>query len=86
MHGVADARSDLDLRAKEFGADLPAIIEQCLLAFGEERRGRLLRKIAAVLVDEEVFFLDAERETWFLDGHGGALSHNRMTGCSGFRA
>ena len=30
-----------------------------------------------VLVDEEIFLLDADREAWFLDGHGGAWWHNR---------
>ena len=72
LHGFADAGADLDLRAQEFGADLAA---QRLLAFGEQRGRRLLREVARVLVDEEIFLLDAEREAWFLDGHGAALWH-----------
>ena len=74
LHGFADAGADLDLRAQEFGADLAA---QRLLAFGEQRGRRLLREVARVLVDEEIFLLDAEREAWFLDGHGAALWHER---------
>jgi hypothetical protein len=85
MHGVAHAGADLDLRAQEFRADLPAIIEQRLLAFGEERRGRL-REIAAVLIDEEVLLFDTEGEAWFVDRHGGAMWHNSMTACSCFEA
>ena len=61
---MADAGADLDLRAQEFRADLAAVVEQGLLAFGEERWGRLLREVAAVLVDEEIFLLDAECKTW----------------------
>ena len=57
-NGVANAGADLDLRAQELRADLAAIIEQSLLAFGEEGRGRLLCQVAAVLVDEEVFLFD----------------------------
>ena len=72
LHGFADAGADLDLRAQEFGTDLAA---QRLLAFGEQRGRRLLREVARVLVDEEIFLLDAEREAWFLDGHGAALWH-----------
>ena len=75
LHGVADAGTDLDLRAQELRADLAAVIEQGLLAFGEEGRGRL-GEVAAVLVDEEVFLLDAECEAWFADRHGGAMWHN----------
>ena len=59
--------------------------EQGLLAFGEQGRGRL-GEVAAVLVDEEIFLLDAEGEAWFADGHGGAMWHNSMTACSRFRA
>jgi hypothetical protein len=76
LHGVADAGTDLDLRAQKLRADLAAIIEQGLLTFGEEGRGRLLREVAAVLVDEEVFLLHAECEAWFADRHGGAMWHN----------
>ena len=83
-NGVADAGADLDLRAQELGADLAAIVEQGLLAFGEEGRGRLLCQVAAVLVDEEVFLFDADCETWLADRHGGAMWHNRMTACSRF--
>ena len=64
----AHARADLDLRAQEFGADLPA---QGLLAFGEQRRRRLLSEVARGAIDKEVFFLDADGEAWFLDRHGG---------------
>ena len=65
-HGLAYAGADLDLRAQEFGADLSA---QRFLALGEQRRRRLLGQVAAILVDEEIFLLDAEGEAWFLDGH-----------------
>src|SRR6185437_9733630 len=66
LHRVADTRADLDLRAQEFGADLAA---QSLLALSEQFRRLLVRKVAAVLVDEEIFLLDADGEARFLDGH-----------------
>ena len=79
LNRFADARADLDLRAEEFGAHLAA---QRLLAFCEQLSRRLLGDVSARLVDEEIFFLDADREAWFLDGHGGAWWHNRGSGCS----
>src|ERR1043165_7928869 len=66
LHRIADPCADLDLRAQEFGADL---IAQSLLAFGEQLRRLLMREVAAVLVDQEVFLLDTDREAWFLDRH-----------------
>jgi len=84
IDSVADAGADLDLRAQELRADLAPVVEQGLLAFGEEGRGRFLRQVAAVLVDEEVFLFDADCEAWLADRHGGAMWHNRMTACSRF--
>ncbi len=66
LHRVADAGADLDLRAQEFGTHLAA---QRLLAFGEQGGRRLGREVAAFLIDEEIFLLDADGETWFADGH-----------------
>ena len=84
LHGMADARADLDLRAQEFRAHLTAVIEQRFLAFGEQGRWRFRREVAAVLVDEEVFLLDAEGEAWFVNGHIRAMWHSWMTACTRF--
>ena len=56
-----------DLRAEEFGAHLAA---QCLLTLGEQLGRLLVRKVAAVLVHEEILLLDTHGEARFLDGHG----------------
>jgi hypothetical protein len=63
----AHTRADLDLRAQEFRAHLSA---QSLLAFGEQLGRRFLGEVARVLIDEEIFLLDADGEAWFLYGHG----------------
>ena len=44
---------------------------QRFFAFGEQLSRRFLGEIARILVDEEIFLLDADREAWFLGGHGG---------------
>ena len=67
LNRAADFGADLDLRAQEFGADLAA---QRFFAFGEQLSRRFLGEIARILVDEEIFLLDADREAWFLGGHG----------------
>ncbi len=76
LHRRAHPRADLDLRAEEFGADLPA---QSLLAFREESRRRLLGKVAGVAIDQEIFLLDPDAEAWFLDRHGAHGGTNDKT-------
>ena len=73
LHRIANLGADLDLGAQELGADLAA---QRFLAFLEQLLRRLLRELARVLVDEEIFLLDADAESGFLDGHGAAMWHN----------
>ncbi len=70
---MAHRGADLDLRAQEFGAHLPL---QGFLAFGEEGRRRRGLEVPALLVDEEVLLLNAEREAWFADGHGAIVSQS----------
>ena len=81
LHRGAYARADLDLRAQELGADLAA---QSLLAFGEKGRRRLLDKVAGGAIDEEIFLLDADGETWFLDRHGAHGGTKDKTGGSAY--
>ncbi len=73
---TADLGADLDLRAQEFGADLAG---QRRLTFGEKRGGLLLRKVARLLVDEEIFLLDADGEARFANGHQRALPSTTPT-------
>ena len=64
LHGFANTRADFDLRLQKLGFYL--FLEQ-LLALAEHRWRGLFDQIARLAIDQQVFLLDTNGETRFLD-------------------
>ena len=73
-HRIADPRPRLDLRTKELWTDLAAELG---LALGKQRARRIGRERSGLALDEVIFLLDAEGETWLARAHGNDLPWSR---------
>ncbi len=69
----ANGGADFDLALQKFGADLTACLFRAFGHQGFRCRGQVI----CFDIDEKVFFLNSERETWF--GHGSASFANSQT-------